>query len=1166
MRCLGCGTENRDRAMFCAECGGALFLACPQCGAELPAGSQFCDSCGKPLGVPTADLLAEALKRLAPKEYAERLLAARGRVSHERRAVTILFSDIKGSSAIASKLDPEEVLEIINGAFQFLIPPVFRYEGTLTQLLGDAILAFFGAPIAHDDDAERACRAALDILAGAREYAAKLQRERGIEGFNVRVGINTGLVVVGEIGTDLRVAYTAMGDTINMAARMEQSAEPGTVLVTEETYRLVAPLFDAKDLGRIEVKGRDEPMAVYRILASKGVGNKVRGVAGLTSPLVGRDRELGALQEAMQRLQAGVGGIVTVVGEAGIGKSRLVAEARRDAEASRVQWVEGRCLSYGTSVAYLLWLDALRSVLGVSADLSPGATGEALHRVVSAVCRERPEDVYPYLARLMALPPRSENEAQPGDLQGEALKAGTFRAVETLLSCAAQRRPTALVCEDLHWADPTSLDLLERVLALVDRVPLLVVCLFRPDRERGCWRIRETAARLYPHRHADLWLGPLSADESETLLGNLLGIGTLSAGIRERVLQYAEGNPLYVEEILRSLLSNGILRRDKVVGTWTLTQDLDETAVPDTLQGVLMARIDQLREEPKRVLQLASVVGRIFRYRVLAEIAQDDAGLDDYLIVLQREGMIREMARLPELEYIFKHELTREAAYNGLLRKERRALHRQVAETLERLYPDRVEEQVEILAQHWDKAEEPRKATDYLVRAGDRACQLGASLEAIDFYRLALDRARTLPQPEDATELLRLHERLGDVYLLNLSRHDKALAHYTAFLQLAPSDEDAARAGRKSAVLHQLCGRLAEAEECYRMALARLGDLPPGAEASAIHCGLAYLLWARNEVEGAGRHAAEGLEIAQRGGDARALADAYRATGTVAYARGDVASACSHLEHCRELYRKLGDLPRTAQTCNNLGEIYRILGQMSLALDHLDEGLALARRIGDTRDEAHLLGTKAELLLDQGRWDAAIELLEHALPLAEESGVAPGIIEVHLFLGAAYEGTGRLENALNHLRAAERLSQETQYSRFAPRIYLGIARVSATQGNADESRRFLEMARAAAGAEPSDGLLGLLHRCQGHLCACCGDWDGAIMRFEKGLDFLRRENLQAEMGKTCLSLGTAYASRNQEGDRGRARERLLAAQAIFHRIEAQGYLAQADEGLREIGA
>ena len=444
MRCPRCNAENPEQARFCMNCAAPLVLVCPQCGTELPPQARFCFACGTQVagsgsGVtqPGVDALAEALKRLVPKEFAERLLTTRGKVGGERRTVTMLFSDVKGSTALADKLDPEEVLEVMNGAFEFLIAPIYHYEGTLARLMGDAILAFFGAPIAHEDDAERACRAALEIVAGAKEYAAKLQRERGISGFSVRVGINTGLVVVGEVGSDLRVEYTALGDAINLAARLEGAAEPGTILISEETHRLIAPLFETDSLGRIEVKGRTEPVPVYRVLEAKAAGGKPRGIAGLESPMVGRDAELGALQEALGRLQAGVGGIVAVIGEAGLGKSRLVAEVRKSADESRIQWVEGRGLSYGTSIAYLLWLDLLRHLLGVTEEDPPAGVRERLRERVQSLCPESFDDLYPYLGRLMSLPLEADVEASLAGSGGPELKAKTFAAVELLVESAA---------------------------------------------------------------------------------------------------------------------------------------------------------------------------------------------------------------------------------------------------------------------------------------------------------------------------------------------------------------------------------------------------------------------------------------------------------------------------------------------------------------------------------------------------------------------------------------------------------------------------------------------------------------------------------------------------------------------------------------------------------
>jgi class 3 adenylate cyclase len=495
MQCSRCSTENRESARFCVECGARLALVCPQSGTELSLRARFCDQCGTQVEErPPADTpLTQALQRLVPREFAQRLVATRGQVGKERRIVTILFSDVKGSTAMGEHLDPEEVMEIMEGAFDLLIEPITRYEGALARLMGDGILAFFGAPIAHEDDAERACRAALEIIAGAQKYAARLEVARGIAGFSVRVGIHTGLVVVGEVGSDLRVEYTAMGDAVNLASWMETAAEPGTVLITEDTHSLITALFDTESLGSIEVRGRQEPVAVYRVLAPRAVVAKPQGIAGLESPLVGREAEFAALREALQRLQAGVGGIATIVGEAGIGKSRLVAELRKEAAPLGVRWVEGRCLSYGSSIAYLLWLDVLHALLGIAPEAPPATLRDALQATVAALCPASSDEAYPYLARLMSLPLEAEAEARLRGLDPEALKFLTFRALETMLDCAANESPLVLICEDLRWADPTSLELLERLLALTDWASLLIICAFRLYTEHGCWRIREVA-------------------------------------------------------------------------------------------------------------------------------------------------------------------------------------------------------------------------------------------------------------------------------------------------------------------------------------------------------------------------------------------------------------------------------------------------------------------------------------------------------------------------------------------------------------------------------------------------------------------------------------------------------------------------------------------------
>ena len=446
--------------------------------------------------------LAPLRDRLASLDQAEPLAPD---LTGERKLVTVMFADISGFTALAETMGPEAVRDLMNACFDHLVPVIEKYEGTVDKFMGDAVVALFGAPVAHENDPERALRAALDMMGALAGFNAQHDTDLGIH-----VGINTGLVIAGGIGSEGRQEYSVMGDAVNLASRLEDASKRGEILVGPDTHRLTAPLFEFEVPEPVQVKGKAEPVTIYRVLAAKAIPGKVRGIAGLESPLVGREAEFGALREALERLRAGVGGVVTIVGEAGIGKSRLVAELRTQAPAD-LQWVEGRCLSYGASIAYLLWLDVLRGLLGVTVEDSPLAVRDALRERVQALCPERFDEVYPYLGRLMSLPLEAEDEARIRDLEGEKLKSGTFRAMETLIQCAAGERPLALVCEDLHWADPTSMELLEQLLALTDRASVLILCVLRPQTEHGSWRLRETAARLYRHRHTDLWLAPLSS-------------------------------------------------------------------------------------------------------------------------------------------------------------------------------------------------------------------------------------------------------------------------------------------------------------------------------------------------------------------------------------------------------------------------------------------------------------------------------------------------------------------------------------------------------------------------------------------------------------------------------------------------------------------------------
>lgn len=629
MKCPNCSFENAADARFCENCGQPFEKICPQCGTSNSPTAKFCKKDG--FNLQTANVAAatvtksndlDALRKAAPQTVQKKILAERDRMEGERKLVTALFTDIVGSTTLAEAMDPEDWREIVTGAHQRVSEAVYRYEGTIAQLLGDGVLAFFGAPLAHEDDAERAIRAGLVILASVRDYAAQLKKEKRVDDFQVRVGLNTGPVVVGNIGSDLHMEYLAVGDTVNLASRMQSAAEPNTILISENTHRFVTTLFEFEDRGKIAVKGKAEPIQVYSVLGERKGATRQRGIAGLQSPMVGRESEYAQLLQVLSNARAGRGAIVSIVGEAGLGKSRLVAEWRKAALGGDrpIHWVEGRCLSFGTSMAHHLSTDILRGIIGAPAGSSEEETHAALKKTVEGLFGDETKDVYPFLGHLLGLKLEEEMAARVKYLDGPALQAKYISAYKRLLEAVAKREPMAIVCEDVHWADPSSIELGLQVLSIVAQVPLIVVFVSRPDKDSAGWKLISQSKDIPGAGAIELHLSPLSETDSRVLVNNLLEIEALPESLRKLILAKAEGNPFFVEEVIRMLIDRGgITRQDN---KWTVTREINNIEIPDTLQGVLTARIDRLPEEAKRTLQIAAVIGRKFQVRVLEKVLE----------------------------------------------------------------------------------------------------------------------------------------------------------------------------------------------------------------------------------------------------------------------------------------------------------------------------------------------------------------------------------------------------------------------------------------------------------------------------------------------------------------------------------------------------------------
>ena len=605
---------------------------CPRCEASVAPDAKFCANCGHSLAeVSPADATIHArLSSAAPAPLVTKMREAR--LTGERKPVTALFADVVNSTSLAEHMDPEDWTAMINEAFDLMSRAVFRYEGTIAQLQGDAMLAFFGAPVAHEDDPERAIFAALDMIEATEEFAAQLRGSHGIE-FRIRAGINSGPVMVGNVGSDLRYEYTALGDAVNVAARMDTAARPGQVLITEMSRRLTGDAFELEDLGGIEVKGKAEPVHAFRVIGRKVAPARKRGLAsvGLDSPMVGRDEPLRRLLDGFDIVRAGRGRMAFIVGEPGIGKSRLLAELRRAVTGGstapgavpegQATWIEGRCVSYGRSLPYHLLIDLVRSMLG----LPFAATGEEgrtqMERsIASTLADSTPSertDTTLYLAHLLSLPIR-EDEVERISVEAEVLQGRYIASIHRLLRDTASRAPLVIVCEDVHWADPASVAAIRQLVPLATQLPILFVAALRAETDSDGWGLLSMARENFGHSLVEVRLEPLTEADSRTLVANLLEIESLPVQVRDLILARAEGNPFFVEEVVRMLIE-----REVIVASgerWVATDDVTTVEIPETLHGLLLARIDQLPDSAKRSLRIAAVIGRQFPVRVLERV------------------------------------------------------------------------------------------------------------------------------------------------------------------------------------------------------------------------------------------------------------------------------------------------------------------------------------------------------------------------------------------------------------------------------------------------------------------------------------------------------------------------------------------------------------------
>jgi len=735
MKCPKCQFENPPASRFCNQCAGNLDMACPRCGSANPSGSRFCNQCACDLteskALPPIDYSQP--QTYTPKFLADKILTTRKSIEGERKLVTVLFADVANYTSMSEKLDSEEVRQIMDGCFKIIVDSVYRYEGTIDKFTGDGVMALFGAPLAHEDHAQRASYAALGMQRAVKEYGEKVKKDCGFD-FKMRVGLNSGPVIVGAVGSDLRMDYTAVGDTVNLASRMQTMAQPGTVLVSRDVHKMTRDFFRFKPLGKLTVKGKEEAVEAYELLEATQVATRIEAaiVRGLTR-FVGRDKEMATLIEAFDKAKSGSGQVVGVVGEAGVGKSRLLLELRRMLPEGECTVLEGRCLHYGGSMPYLPFLDILRAYF----DMEEGDREYVIKKKMAEKVKhldEKLKEALPPIEDILSL--KVEDEAYL-KLDAPLKRVKIFEAIRDVLIRESQEKPLVIAVEDLHWIDKTSEEFLGYLIGFLANARIILLLLYRPE------YTHQWGSKSY---YRQIGVDQLSLTSSAELVQSILEEGEVAPELKNLILTTAAGNPLFMEEFTHSLLENGSIQRKD--HHYVLTGKASEIPVPDTIQAIIAARMDRLEDNLKRTMQVASVIGRDFAYRILQTITGTKEELKSHLVNLQGLEFIYEKSLFPELEYIFKHALIQEVAYNSLLIKRRKEIHERIGKAIEDIYADRLEEFYEMLAHHYSKAENWEKAYSYLRLSAERTHRGYSTHEALGYYCESLKTLNRLPDIE----------------------------------------------------------------------------------------------------------------------------------------------------------------------------------------------------------------------------------------------------------------------------------------------------------------------------------------------------------------------------------------------------------------------------------
>jgi class 3 adenylate cyclase/tetratricopeptide (TPR) repeat protein len=1133
MRCPKCQFESRKEAKFCGECGHKFEISCPKCGTDNRVGNKFCDECGynlKPGKETSAEILEkESLTLPTTTEKSSRDAAL---IEGERKHVTVLFSDMTGYTEMSEKLDPEEVKEITSRIFGEISKIIDKYDGFIEKYAGDAVMALFGVPKTHEDDPIRAVKAAREIHELVDALSPEVENRIG-QPISMHTGINTGLVVTGEVNV-ARGTHGVAGDTINLASRLSNLAKPGEILIDVDTCRQAEGHFACEYLEDTTVKGKADPVQVHKVLSQRDKPVTIHRLSGLRADLVGRKVELAELSEAVENLREGKGRIFSICGAAGTGKSRLVEEFKATLDFEQIQWIEGHAYAYSQNIPYFPLIDLLNRVLHIEENDPSEKVREKVESGIEYLVGKQ-GDIVPYVGGLYSL---SYPEVE--DVSPEFWKSRLQSAIKAILSALANKAPTIYFLEDLHWADPSFVELLRQA-CLEIREPAIVLCVYRPTFSLFTGHQLSGVGKYYH----ELQLQNLSRSEAQDMLESILKTSNIPSDLKRLVQSKAEGNPFYLEELVNSLIESETLIRDN--GHWRITKSISEADVSSSIHGLISGRLDRLDKDSKRILQQASVIGRAFLYEILIKITELKDRVDTSLSTLERIDMIRTRSLQPDLEYMFKHPLTQEVVYNGLLKKERQEIHEQIALVIEGVFQDRLPEFYETLAFHFKQGQSVLKAVDYLIRSGEKSLGRYAVEESHYYFKEAFDLLNNKPDRTKDEDAL-LIELLIKWSLVYYYRGDFREQH-----NLLSAHQDIAESlGYRS----------------------KLG---------MFYAWYGFCLYSREKSKDAYEYLRKALEIGEQAKDQKIIGYAYAWLSWACSDLGKFDEAILYGKKAQEIYKHIpSDHYLFFKSLAGIGSAYARKGDTKRALEAGTALLDYGQRHSNIRSMVIGQAIIGISYFDDGNFPAAIETSKKAIQTAQD----PFYAQIpRSILGLAYARNGQFQEAEATLIEVASYCQDFGCEVLGTHVHAALGLVFMAKGQMGKGLKMIEEALRACHENQRRYVYASIEHALGRAYLQIVDKSGTVNlttmvknfgfilknvpsaakkasgHFNRAIEVAKEIGAKGIEGKAYLDLGRLHKVKGRSEN---ARDCFSKAVRIFEECEAEIHLKQANEALESL--